>query len=123
MAWPAGGLSLRTILDRSSKSFQRDLRPVFECNSLRLMAAMARRGKCIAFQTRVGIEQELAAGTLKFVLLAERRLPIDRLMIVRRPGDSGKRAADVFLELAQRLIPDPKPVRSLYTDSDLDGAF
>ncbi len=65
LAWPSLGLSLRAILD--SVPAARKLRPTFECNSLRLMASLARRGSCIAFQTVIGIERELASGALVYV--------------------------------------------------------
>lgn len=102
LAWPSRGLSLRTILD--SMPAARKLRPAFECNSLRLMASLARRGSCIAFQTVIGIEQELAAGTLVFVPLSDRRLPVDRLRLLARPGASGRPAAEAFLAIARAQL-------------------
>ena len=73
LAWPSQGLSLRTILD--SVPAARKVRPAFECNSLRLMASLARRGSCIAFQTPIGIEQELAGSELVWIPLTDKRLP------------------------------------------------
>lgn len=103
VAWPSRGLSLRAILDTVPAA--RKVLPVFECDSLRLMASLARRGSCIAFQTPIGIEQDLAAGTLAFVPLTDTRLPIDRFKVVRRQGASGRPAVDAFLELARgRLL-------------------
>lgn len=106
IAWPSRGLSLRTILDRKSPRLKGRLDPAFECNSLRLMASLARRGSCVAFQTPIGIEQELASGTLVFIPLADRGLPIDRLMVVRRAGQVGRLATDTFLALAKRFLPN-----------------
>lgn len=104
-AWPSKGLSLRALLDRATAGLARQPQPAFECNSLRLMASLARRGSCIAFQTPVGIEQELASGALVFVPLQDRRLAADRLMIVRRSGQGGRPAADAFVSLAaERLL-------------------
>jgi DNA-binding transcriptional LysR family regulator len=103
LAWPSPGLSLRTILD--SIPAARKVRPVFECNSLRLMASLARRGRCIAFQTPIGIEQELAARTLVFVPLADKRAPLDRLKIVGREGSGARAAIDAFLATARRHLP------------------
>lgn len=102
VAWPARGLSLRAILDEMQAAAKISPPHAFECNSLRLMAALARRGRCIAFQTRIGIEQEIAEGTLVFVPLANRRIPPDRLTIVHRPGRGAGPAAGVFLSLAVR---------------------
>lgn len=103
LAWPARGLSLRSLLDAVPAA--RALRPAFECNSLRLMASLARRGSCIAFQTVIGIEQELAAGTLVFVPLSDRRLQVDRLRIVARQGASARAAAEAFLAIAKAHLP------------------
>jgi DNA-binding transcriptional LysR family regulator len=100
VAWPARGLSLRAILDKLQAAAKTEPPHAFECNSLRLMAALARRGRCIAFQTRIGIEHELAEGSLVFVPLANRRIPPDKLTIVHRPGSAAGLAAGVFLDLA-----------------------
>lgn len=100
VAWPAKGLSLRAILDKLLGAAKKPPAHAIECNSLRLMAALARRGRCIAFQTPIGIEQEIADGTLIFVPLANRRIPPDRLTIVHRPGSAAGLASGVFLDLA-----------------------
>jgi DNA-binding transcriptional LysR family regulator len=110
VAWPARGLSFRAILDKLLGKAKTPAR-AFECNSLRLMAALARRGRCIAFQTKVGIEQELAEGSLVFVPLANRRMPADRLTIVHRPGSAAGLAAGAFLDLAVRHFSARKAVR------------
>lgn len=111
VAWPARGLSLRAILDEMQAAAKITPPHAFECNSLRLMAALARRGRCIAFQTRIGIEQEIAEGTLVFVPLANRRIPPDRLTIVHRPGRGAGPAAGVFLSLAVRYFSGKATVR------------
>ena len=103
LAWPSPGLSLRGILESAPAA--RKVRPAFECNSLRLMASLARRGSCIAFQTVIGIEQELAAGTLVFVPLSDKRLPVDRLRVVARAGAAGRPAGEAFLAIAARHLP------------------
>ena len=102
LAWPSQGLSLRAILD--SVPAARKVRPAFECNSLRLMASLARRGSCIAFQTPIGIEQELVTGELVWIPLADKRLPLDRLKIVRRQGLAARPALDAFLAIARRRL-------------------
>jgi DNA-binding transcriptional LysR family regulator len=111
VAWPARGLSLRAILDKMQAAARISPPRAFECNSLRLMAALARRGRCIAFQTRIGIEQEIAEGTLVFVPLANRRIPPDRLTIVHRPGSGAGPAAGVFLGLAVKHFASKTAVR------------
>jgi DNA-binding transcriptional LysR family regulator len=99
LAWPSRGLSLRTILD--SVPAAKKVRPAFECNSLRLMASLARRGSCIAFQTPIGIEQELASGMLVFIALTDKRLPLDRLKVVCREGAGARPAVDAFIAVAK----------------------
>ncbi len=102
LAWPSRGLSLRTILD--SVPAARKVRPAFACNSLRLMASLAKRGSCIAFQTVIGIEQELAAGTLVFIPLTDKRLPVDSLCLLARQGANGRPAAEAFLTIAREQL-------------------
>jgi DNA-binding transcriptional LysR family regulator len=108
VAWPSRGLSLRALLDRAARDMGR---PAFECNSLRLMASLARRGSCVAFQTVIGIEQELAAKALVWIPLTDRRLALDRLTIVRRPGQLGRIVTDALLDLALARLPAGKSVR------------
>ena len=103
VAWPSRGLSLRTILDSLPAS--RRVRPAFECNSLRLMASLALRGSCIAFQTPVGIARELAEGSLVWVPLADKRLPLDRLKVVCRQGAAPRPAVEAFRTIIGRLLP------------------
>ena len=111
VAWPARGLSLRAILDKLQAAAKIEPPHAFECNSLRLMAALARRGRCIAFQTRIGIEQDIADGSLVFVPLANRRIPADRLTIVHRPGSAAGLAAGAFLDLAVKHFQAKENVR------------
>ncbi|HEX5645105.1 MAG TPA: LysR family transcriptional regulator [Erythrobacter sp.] len=101
VAWPARGLSLRVIVDRALGRRKQTAQHLVECNSLRLMASLAREGQCVAFQTRIGIEADLAAKRLVFIPLTDRALPPDRLMIVRRPALSKPSAAMVFLGIAK----------------------
>ena len=83
---------------------QRPPRPTFEANSLRLMSALVRRGRCIAFQTAIGIEQETAARSLVLIPLSDPLLPLDRFTIVHPAGRRPTLAAAALLELiAARL--------------------
>ncbi len=109
VAWPSRGLSLRAVLDRALGAAK--FEPAFECNSLRLMASLARRGSCIAFQTPIGIEHELAGGSLVLVPLTGQRLAPDRLMIVRRQGQKGGLAADALLAVSLDHLPVARSVR------------
>ena len=110
LAWPARGLSLRTLLDTIVRRQKLNIKPAVECNSLRVMAGLARRGVCIAFQTTIGIEQDLDDGTLRFIPLGDRPLPPDRMMLVHRPGLTSESAAAAFLNHATGLLPRMVPV-------------
>ncbi len=104
VAWPAQGLSLRAILDRSLGKRATSAMFLIECNSLRLMASLARQGRCVAFQTPIGIETDLLTRRLVFIPLNDRALPSDRLMLVFRPALQKHSAAGVFVEEARRHI-------------------
>ena len=107
-AYPARGLSLRLALDAAIDGFNKDdtrgkdksskiiSKPILEANSLRVMAAMAQEGRCIAFQTRVGIEHHLKSGTLKFLPLTDKSLPRDRLMLIRQSARTPSPATQMF---------------------------
>ena len=111
VAWPSQGLSLRGILERKPSQRRQKPDPVFECNSLRVMAALAKRGSCIAFQTRIGIEQELAAKSLAFVPLSDKNLQIDRLTVVRRRRQVDLQAVDKLLAVLKPYLLRQSSVR------------
>ena len=104
VAWPSQGLSLRAILDRALGSRRAIPQMRVECNSLRLMAALARYGNCIAFQTEIGVEDDLAAGTLVFVPLVMRKMPLDQFVVVRRSGSKAGPVIDAFLAVARQHL-------------------
>lgn len=106
LAWPSRGLSLRALLDRSPAGRSLIQQPAFECNSLRLMATLARMGVCIAFQPKTGIEDDLANGTLVWTPLNDSRLPPDRMVIVCRKGHRNRPATDAFLKLFKNSLTD-----------------
>ncbi|KKJ78562.1 hypothetical protein WH95_00160 [Kiloniella litopenaei] len=103
-AFPAQGLSLRHALDTamedSSDIKDKIKKPILEANSLRVMAAMAQEGRCIAFQTRVGIEHHLKSGALTFLPLTDRNLPMDRLMLIRQSSKAPSPATQMFEKFA-----------------------
>lgn len=105
LAWPSIGLSLRPIMDKAAAQAKLAIVPAVECNSLRLMAALAASGGFIAFQTPIGIERELKAGTLVFKALADRNLPPDRLMVISRAGQAAGGALEAFRQCAIRHLP------------------
>lgn len=111
LAWPSPGLSLRPILDGEAADSGIAIKPAIECNSLRLMAALAASGGFIAFQTPIGIERELKAGALLFKSLTGKALSADRLMLISRAGQSGGGAIDAFRQCAMRHLPKSSSVR------------
>ncbi|GAA0781384.1 LysR family transcriptional regulator [Roseibium denhamense] len=82
VALPAEGLSLRTRIDAVRRRIPGASRTYVEANSLRLMRALAREENVIGFQTRIGCEEDLAAGHLVFVPLSDQPLQADRLCVV-----------------------------------------
>ena len=54
---------------------------------------------------KVGIEQELASGTLVWVPLTDKKLPLDRLKLVRRQGLGARPAVDAFIDIARHCLP------------------
>ncbi len=99
-AYPARGLSLRLALDAAVEGFlgspSATNKPILEANSLRVMAAMAQEGRCVAFQTRVGIEHHLKSGALTFLPLSDKSLPMDHLMLIRQSARTPSPATQMF---------------------------
>jgi hypothetical protein len=96
IAWPARELSIRLILDRALGARTARHERLFECNSLRLMAALAREGGCIAFK-RFGIND--VAERAWFHPLSDRscrRAGSPLCTVGARPENRG----GAFLELA-----------------------
>jgi len=98
IALPSPGLSLRNILDAALARRKERPRASFESNSLRLMSALARRGRCIAFQTVIGIEQELTVKSLVLIPLNDPNLPLDRFTIVQPAGRKPTHATAALLK-------------------------
>jgi DNA-binding transcriptional LysR family regulator len=103
LAWPSRGLSLRALLEQALHGAALPAPAAFECNSLRLMATLARLGNCIAFQPKAGIEKELEEGSLIWRPLGG-SVPPDRLMIVCRSGHGNRAAAEAFLALLKENL-------------------
>lgn len=104
VAYPARGLSLRKILDRVLKRLETGRPALIESNSLRVMSSLARDGRCVAFQTRIGIEHHLNQGALLFVPLEEEQLPADELMLVRQAARVPAPAAVAFFDHAIAVL-------------------
>ncbi|MFO1149239.1 MAG: LysR family transcriptional regulator [Alsobacter sp.] len=110
VALPARGLSLRDILDAGLSQLPVRPRVLVEANSLKLMATLARQGRAVAFQTAIGIEDDLREGRLVLLPIAQPRLPVDRFVMVSAAGRNLKLAPAAFFEHArqrlQELLPD-----------------
>lgn len=72
--------------------------PVAISNSFQLMRELAKQRLGIAFQTTVGIEEELARGELVYIPLDERKLAASVLVALVRAKEGLPTAASAFLE-------------------------
>lgn len=77
-------LTLGASLEAAMPADATALRTAAVTNSIHLMSDLALRGHGVTFQTRVGVERELADGGLVFVPLADRQLAPRRLILVAR---------------------------------------
>nr|WP_246715201.1 LysR family transcriptional regulator [Aestuariivirga litoralis] len=107
VAWPSNDISLRAILEHTLR--RRTKMPhgarVMECNSLRLMATMARLNQCIAFQPPIGIETDLRQGTLVAIPLTDKGLARDEFAVIKRRGLRNRPAVDAFLDIMTAQLP------------------
>ena len=100
---PARGMSLRAAVEPLIARHRRRLHVRAECNSLRLMSALVRRSHAVGFQTRAGIEADLAAGELVWRPIEDPELVTDRLMVVARIGTIPSLAVAAFTDLVEEL--------------------
>jgi DNA-binding transcriptional LysR family regulator len=109
LALPARGLSLRDILDVGLATLARRPRIVLEATSLKVMALMARRGSVVAFQTRIGVEEDLREGRLVFRPIVQPALPVDRFSLVTASSRNLKLAPGAFFDHARERLRDLLP--------------
>jgi DNA-binding transcriptional LysR family regulator len=102
-------LTLGASLEQAFARASVDLAPRARTNSIGLMVDLAARDLGTVVQTRVGIEQELAAGSLSFVPLRDSRLPPRKLMLLSR---SEKELPDAASALGRLLIEAIERLRS-----------
>jgi len=98
---PARGLSLRAALERVLSRHAAGKPPRLQSNSLRLTATLARRGRCIAFQTSVGIDADLKRKTLVLIPLSDREIPANRFVVMCETGRTANPALTAFVEFAR----------------------
>lgn len=94
------GASVEEALTRALVDFDQRSRT----NSIGLMVDLAKRNLGTVLQTRVGIEQEIAEGTLKFVPLRDNRLPLRKLMLLSRAEKEVSDAASALGRLLENVI-------------------
>lgn len=90
------GISLEETFARSSVDILRRTRT----NSIGLMVDLAKRDLGLAMQTRVGVEQEIAQGALRFVPLRDPKISPRKLMLLSR---SSKDMSDAAAALGKLL--------------------
>lgn len=94
------GFSVEEAFNRSLVDLSRRSRT----NSIGLMIDLAKRGLGTVLQTRVGIEEELAGGVLKFIPLSDSRLPPRKLMLVARSEKEMSDAASAMGKLLMQAV-------------------
>jgi DNA-binding transcriptional LysR family regulator len=81
-----------------------DLNPRARTNSIGIMIDLALRGSALALQTRMGVEREIADGTLVFVPVQDTKLrPHKLLLISRSKTDISDAAARLAMMLASGI--------------------
>lgn len=73
-------------------------------NSIGLMTDLAKRDMGVVLQTRVGIEQDIADGTLRFIPLRDPRLQLRKLQLVARPEKEMSPAATALGRMLAGLL-------------------
>jgi DNA-binding transcriptional LysR family regulator len=119
IALPSPGLSLRAILETAFTRMSAAPRATFEANSLRLMSALARRGRCVAFQTMIGIEQELKAKSLVLIPLSDPHLPLDRFTIIQPAGRTPTLAGAALLKQITSALTTKPPRKAKQARTEL----
>jgi DNA-binding transcriptional LysR family regulator len=93
-------LTLGASVEEAFNRAQVEISSRSRTNSISLMVELAKRDLGIALQTRVGVEQELHEGILRFVPLNDPRLPPRKLALLSRPE---KEMSDAALALGRQL--------------------
>ena len=96
-----GSLTLGAWIEEAFSRSSIDLTRRATTNSIGLMIDLAKRNLGTVLQTRVGIEEEIATGALRFVPLRDPRLSPRKLMLLSR---SEKEMSDAALALGKLLI-------------------
>jgi DNA-binding transcriptional LysR family regulator len=101
---PASELSIHSLLEASLNRFAGRLQVLAEVNSLPLMKTLAQRLNAVAFQSRIGLEDDLRTGALVFLPLAKPGPFITELGVYLRQGRSLPVALDVFVSMVREHL-------------------
>jgi DNA-binding transcriptional LysR family regulator len=101
---PAPELSIHSLLEAPLQRFEGRLQVAAEVNSLALMKTLALRMNAVAFRSRIGLEEELAAGLLVFLPLAKPGPVVTELGVYLRQGRSLPVALDVFVSICREQL-------------------
>lgn len=100
------GVAVEDMFSRSQIELTRRCRT----NSIGLMVDLAKLDFGTVIQTRVGIEQEIAEGSLLFVPLKDPKIAARRLMLLSRAEKERSDAASAFATLMAHVIENlPRP--------------
>ncbi len=97
-------LSIHASMQPVIAHCRRPLQVLLQSGSIELMKRLAMRGVGIAFQTRVGLERELADGTLRHVPLRAPGRITSELGVYARAGRSLPPAVDATLRIVAEEI-------------------
>lgn len=105
-------LSIHALLEPLVRRYTRPLDSVLVSDSIALMREMAARGAGIGFQTRLGLERDLAAGTLRHIPLRAPRAVISELGVYARAARVLTPALDAFVDLVTDALAARERVES-----------
>ena len=97
-------LMLSSSIEETFSRSLTDLNRRSRTNSIGLMIEMAKRGLGTVLQTRVGIEQEIADGSLVFVPLRDSKFNPRKLMLLSRSEKEMPDAASALGKLLAQMI-------------------
>lgn len=101
---PDEKLSFRHRLDDATDLFRLGERRGIEASSPRMMLGIARMNHHVAFQTKLGLTNDLQNGSLHFIRLTDRKLKPDRFAIFASPRSEGRFAALEFASFAASAL-------------------
>jgi DNA-binding transcriptional LysR family regulator len=97
-------LTLALSIEKAMRHALPEISPRLRTNSIALMTAMSIHGCGVAFQTRIGVETELARGDLVFVPLRDPHLGSRELVLAARPPAHLSKTAAVLGGMIARVL-------------------